>query len=226
MSKTKKDIILLNDSKEKEENLSKVIDEAALELSVILPNLIEYPHVHTLEDLFNLMKYPINHATDFVLAEAIKELLPYPEIEEPSEKEEVTDSLNALYVEIPVDGLYTRFNKNEKYKKVKKICFLRQSKYKPGENDALNLLPILGEELSDIKEATSENGSAPLLVSIDYIKNAKEFDSIKRKLKLGKRTTDSFVVGNKVYSVTLGILGEHGGLKSYQNLVGKKRSTL
>ena len=197
-------------------------DLEALELLVIKDNLQNYPDIFFLPDLFEAIKIPQSEQTDFKLATLMRTILKYDEEKKDEvivEKEKMSD----LYVEIPTEGLYAKFNFEDRdFSLVYQLAFLKAEKYVPVKSDGMKIIPCLGEKV----KRTDFRGRGlvpPYLVTTEAIKSHKNIDELKKFLILEGITTEPFVCGDYIYSITQGILGQHGILTSKNIEVLKKK---
>jgi len=182
----------------------------AMEMAIIKDNIENYPDIQTTEDIFNAMLVPHLEQTDFTFAEVVREILDYDE-EEDDEVEIPQDKMKEMFVEIPTKGLYAKMDEDDKdYQFVYQIAFLKSSYYIPGKSDGTKLIPFLGKKVSG-KDFEGRGLSAPWLVTCRAIKAHKNIDELKKFLIL-TGNTDPFVCGDFLYSLTAGILGQHGSL--------------
>jgi len=182
----------------------------AMEMAIIKENIENYPDIQTIEDIFDAMLVPHNKQTDSTFAEVVREILDYDE-EEDDNTEISKDKLKELFVEIPTKGLYAKMDaRDEDYQFVYQIAFLKSSHYTPGESDGMKMIPFLGKKVSG-KDFEGNGLSAPWLVTCKAIQAHENIDELKKFLILTGNTVP-FVCGEFLYSVTAGILGQHGGL--------------
>lgn len=184
-----------------------------LEATIIIENIEKYPEIETLEDFFNALKVKSKEQNDFLLSEIMREVLIYDEGYEFS-KEQTNDILEEQYVVIPARGLYAKFQETDKsYQQVYKIAFLKPAYYTPGKSDGVKVIPFLGQTLEDSKDAIGNGADSPWLISCKTLKSYESLDNLKKFLTL-QGTTDPFICGDYIYSLTKGILGQHGDLNS------------
>ena len=210
------------ESKEEDEdvlddNADSLDDEEALELLVIKDNLGNFPEIQTVEDLFDAIKVPHIEQTDFKLATLMREVLTYPVVddeEETNDNEVGKKKLNDEFVTIPTEGLYAKFDIDEKlYSLVYQIAFLKADKFVPKESDGMTILPFLGKKVED-KEIKGNGLSPAYLVTCNAIKSHENIDELKKFFVRTNLTTEPFVCGEFIYSMTKGIIGQHGVLNA------------
>lgn len=201
-----KEILLLDSG----EPIEAKISDFALETAVILQNLDTFPQIERLDDLFEALNIGTRDRTDFLLSEIMREIITY-EKEEESETNPINVSNSHVYVEIPLRGMYTKLSKEGNFQKVTKIGFIKEKHYKDSR-DAMKVVPFLGAIVLDPRNLDYSEGVTPTIKSFGTLKNPENLDDLKPYL-IFKGNTDVFICGNRKYSLTNGILGEHGEAK-------------
>ena len=190
------------------------LSNLVLELSVILLNMDKYPDVTTLGELFHAMGLEPVDRTDYLLAELMRELINYPEVEEEeniyvdiSRAVVLADKKKQSYVEIPAERLYAQLADSAPFQRVDTLGFLKLSKYMDSPK-ALPVIPYLKEKVDK-----SDKGlpNVSWFVSAKTIMQAQDIGMI-RDFLLPKGDTVEFICGDEVYSLSSGVFCQHGKL--------------
>lgn len=200
------------------------VDDLAFEMAVIVDNLDSYPEVETMNDLLGAMRISSRDRTDYLYSRIVREILFYNEETEDEDEKEITvaespinTNPNHVYVELNCKGLYGKLKPEGSFQKVYKIGFLKLMHYTPGKNEAMRVLPYLGEKVEDVNRLDYESGITPTIMNAKSIRDVTSLDKL-RSFLIFEGNAERFICGNTVYSILNGVLAQHGNVKYYNHM--------